>query len=151
QAVSAQIEANALPFSTVELNGGHHLWPEVGKYGEIASFYHEWAIDKPGMKDIPAKVVHSTNLGGHQWLSEYVYDTSGQLCFAKLKEVKGKNVIERRFFYRDGWPIGVMEGSVYQDGISPEQTQRADSMLAQAVRLLQVEMAMSTIPSDPLE
>ena len=151
QAVSAQIDAKALPFSTVELNAGNHAWPQVGKYEETARYYHEWAADKPGMKDIPAKVVHTTIVGERQWVSNYLFDATGQLCFVRLLQVEGKDTVETHFFYRDGWPIRVAIDGVMKDSISPEQTRMADAMMAQAARLLEVEMAMSTIPSDPLE
>jgi hypothetical protein len=119
----ADIEAEVLYSTVVNINSGEMSFPAVGVFGRTVTFY--WTAEPWNTPaNVLVKAVVSSRVSAVEESAEYLYDYWGELLFCYIKG--GIDQVEHRFYFSEGRLIRFMEGDDIND--SPDQSLGTDAL-----------------------
>jgi hypothetical protein len=119
----ADIEAEVLYSTVVNINSGEMSFPAVGVFGRTVTFY--WTADPWNTPaNVLVKAVVSSRVSAVEESAEYLYDYWGGLLFCYIEG--GIDQVEHRFYFSEGRLIRFMEGDDIND--SPDQSLGTDAL-----------------------
>lgn len=117
----ADIEAEVLYSTVVNINSGDMSFPAVGVFGRTVTFY--WTAEPWNTPaNVLVKAVVSSRVSAVEESAEYLYDYWGGLLFCCIEG--GIDKVEHRFYFSEGRLIRFMEGDEIND--SPDQSLGTD-------------------------
>lgn len=119
----ADIEAEVLYSTVVNINSGEMSFPAVGVFGRTVTFY--WTAEPWNTPaNVLVKAVVSSRVSAVEESAEYLYDYRGGLLFCFIEG--GIDQVEHRFYFSEGRLIRFMEGDDIND--SPDQSLGTDAL-----------------------
>lgn len=113
----ADIEAEVLYSTVVNINSGDIPFPAVGVFEETVTFY--WTAEPWNTPaNVLVKAVVSSRTSAVEESAEYLYDYWGGLLFCYIEG--GIDQVEHRFYFSEGRLIRFIEGDDIND--SPDQS-----------------------------